>query len=490
MASNKSKTLYQKLLGLKGKRELYSEYIDFYRELLDEKAAEKEAISLAKNKEELDEVGFYLKSDEEIYAALLETDVKEKEDELNLQYRKRREELRRNLAKESQVEFVDNATLLAKHGAELEEYRHQLDAELEKFKADLKEQIKQEKEREQTGIANGDMAKKYAELEASLKAKAEQEKASLVAKNEKKVAKNTKKMKAKIAKLDVQIEKVGAELKVLQEENARRIGLPEEDILRVTGLCMYFGGLHAVEDLSFEVRKGEIFGLIGPNGAGKTTVFNCITQFYHPTKGDIAFRTRENESIDMNEEIVHDIITLGMARTFQNVEVIPECTVLENMLIAANRQYQSTLIDHVLHTKLLKLEEQVITKRALKVLEFMGLSQYANNFAMGLPYGILKKIEISRTLMVNPQLVILDEPAAGLNDSETKELAQLIRTIREEYDCTILLIEHDMGLVMDICDRICAISFGKLLAIGTPAEIQSNRLVQEAYLGVEDEEEA
>lgn len=186
--------------------------------------------------------------------------------------------------------------------------------------------------------------------------------------------------------------------------------------------------------------------------------------------------------------MVHDVILEGIVRTFQNIEVVKEVSVLDNLLIAAHRQYHTNIFEHMFHSSKLAAEEIIIRQRALKVLNFMGLLPYANWYAMGLPYGVLKKIEIARTLMSDPQLIILDEPAAGLNDSETEELAKLIRKIQETYKCTILLVEHDMGLVMEICDTVCAISFGKKLAIGTPTEIQANVDVQTAYLGVQEEE--
>lgn len=263
--------------------------------------------------------------------------------------------------------------------------------------------------------------------------------------------------------------------------------IKDDEVLSVRELCMYFGGIKAVHKLSFTVKKNEIFGLIGPNGAGKTTVFNCITQFYKPTSGQLVFRNKENEIVDLNKEVVHNVILQGIVRTFQNLEVIKEVSVLNNLLIAAHRSYTSNLFHHLIHSRILKVEESVIRARAIKVLDFMGLLKYKDYLAWGLPYGILKKIEIARTLMCDPQLIILDEPAAGLNDSETVELAALIRKIRDEYNSTILLVEHDMGLVMDVCDRICAISFGNLLALGTPKEIQNNKAVQEAYLGVSED---
>lgn len=268
---------------------------------------------------------------------------------------------------------------------------------------------------------------------------------------------------------------------------ATGLTLPEGVVLDVKDLCMYFGGVKAVDGLSFQVKKGEIFGLIGPNGAGKTTVFNCITQFYKPTAGTLHFENKSGQTVDLNREKVHDVILQGIVRTFQNVEVIREVSVLDNLLIAGHRQYTANLAQQALHLPILRKEERVIRERAMKVLDFMGLTAYQNWYAMGLPYGVLKKIEIARTLMCDPQLIILDEPAAGLNDTETAELAKLIRRIRQEYGCTILLVEHDMGLVMDICDTVCAISFGKLLAIGTPREVQADKHVQSAYLGTGEE---
>ena len=259
--------------------------------------------------------------------------------------------------------------------------------------------------------------------------------------------------------------------------------LPEDVILRARDLSMHFGGLKAVEALDFDVKKGEIFGLIGPNGAGKTTVFNCITQFYKPTRGDLHFVTKEGKTISLTDYKVHDVILKGIARTFQNVEVVKEVTVLENMLIAGTRQYSSGLFTQMFHLPLLKKEERIVRAKADKVLNYMGLSLYRDRLAWGLPYGVLKRIEIARVLMCNPQLIILDEPAAGLNDTETVELAALIRKIRDDFDCTVLLVEHDMGLVMDVCDHICAISFGRKLAYGTPEEVQASKEVQEAYLG-------
>jgi len=274
--------------------------------------------------------------------------------------------------------------------------------------------------------------------------------------------------------------------KLRESESQAEHHLPEDVILRLDGLSMTFGGLKAVDNLSFDVKHGEIFGLIGPNGAGKTTVFNCITQFYKPTAGSILYRTREGNVLRLNNYEVHKIITKGIVRTFQNVEVIGELSILENLLIAAHPQYNSSLWQQIFNTRKVRQEEQVIRQRALQVLEYCGLSAIRDLPPVGQPYGVLKRIELARTLMAGANLIILDEPAAGLNDQETIELTRLIRRIQKDYDATIFLVEHNMGLVMDLCDNICAISFGKKLAYGTPGEIQNDQLVQDAYLGTSE----
>lgn len=269
--------------------------------------------------------------------------------------------------------------------------------------------------------------------------------------------------------------------KEMKQTNA--VVLDEDIALSVKNLSMHFGGLKAVDDLSFDVKKGEIFGLIGPNGAGKTTVFNCITKFYKPTSGDMYFRNANKKTIHLNKVAVHNVIKEGVVRTFQNVELVWELNILDNLLVAAHSAYRSKFFGHLLHSRLTKREEIIFTKRAMKILNDLNLTDYTFAFPIGLPYGVLKKVELARTLMTNPKMIILDEPAAGLNDAETKELSEFIKVIRDEYNLTIFLVEHDMGLVMGICDTVCAISFGKKLAMGTPKEIQKSKVVQEAYLG-------
>ena len=258
--------------------------------------------------------------------------------------------------------------------------------------------------------------------------------------------------------------------------------------LAISNLKMYFGGVKAVNDLSFDVKKGEVFGLIGPNGAGKTTVFNCLTQFYKATGGNMVFRNKEDHLVNLYEKKTHDMIKEGIARSFQNVELIWELTVLDNLLVAAHSLLVTNYVEHMLHDRKMKREEKVLRTKGMQILTTLGIQDYAFRSPYGLPYGILKKIELARTLMTDPSLIILDEPAAGLNDAETLDLAKIIKAINKDYGITIFLVEHDMGLVMSICDTICAISFGKMIGIGTPKEIQNNPEVRKAYLGDDSDE--
>ena len=266
--------------------------------------------------------------------------------------------------------------------------------------------------------------------------------------------------------------------------------LNENEILKIDHLSIQFGGLKAVDDLSFSIRKNEIYGLIGPNGAGKTTVFNCITQFYKPNHGTIEFRLKDGGSTNLVDHKVHEIIRLGLVRTFQNVELIRELSVLDNVRIGAHIDFKASMLEQALKLPRARKEEKALREEAEEILRRLDIYDRKDMLVWGQPYGILKKVELARTLMCRPSLIILDEPAAGLNDVETLQLAQLIRRIRDKFDCSILLVEHDMRLVMDVCDRICAISFGKFLAEGTAKEIQANPLVQEAYLGSKEEEHA
>ncbi len=289
-------------------------------------------------------------------------------------------------------------------------------------------------------------------------------------------------------RLDEKMASISESIEFVRSRQRVKHQLPDNVLLSVKGLKMYFGGLKAVDDLNFDVKKGEIFGLIGPNGAGKTTVFNCITRFYDATDGDMYFENKYGEVVDLRQFKVHDIILQGIGRTFQNIELVKEISVVENLLVASTRSYRSGFFSHALGLPLVRKEERLLRQKAMRILKIMGIETYANWLAFGLPYGILKKVEIARALMADARLIIMDEPAAGLNDSETAELTETILKIRDEFGVTILLVEHDMGLVMSVCDTVCAISFGQMLAIGTTEEIQSNKAVQEAYLGVEEDD--
>ena len=258
-------------------------------------------------------------------------------------------------------------------------------------------------------------------------------------------------------------------------------------ILELEGVSMTFGGLRAVDDLSFSVYEGEIVGLIGPNGAGKTTVFNCVTQFYKEYAGTIRLHS-DDGPVDLRSVAVTDVVRKGIARTFQNLELVPDLSIIDNVMVGSHTHFSTGIVSHLLRTPKARREEREVREKATEVLEFLGIGHLKDLYAAGQPYGILKKIEIARTLMTEPRLIILDEPAAGLNDQETDELDALIYQIRDRFHTSILLIEHDMGLVMNICDRVCAINFGRFLAMDTPATIQRDPLVQEAYLGKDDEE--
>lgn len=283
----------------------------------------------------------------------------------------------------------------------------------------------------------------------------------------------------KLEKITHDISKIETIMKIIGDDSIH---------LSVKNLKMYFGGVKAINDLSFDVKKGEIFGLIGPNGAGKTTIFNCITQFYKATSGDLILRNKENHVVDLAEYKTHDMIKEGIARSFQNVELIWELTVLDNLMVAAHSLLITSFYDHMAHTRKLIREDSVIRTKGYQILQNLGIEAYAFRSPYGLPYGVLKKVELARTLMTDPSLIILDEPAAGLNDAETQDLAKVIQKINKEYGITIFLVEHDMGLVMSICDRVCAISFGKLIGLGTTSEIQSNPEVRKAYLGDDTDE--
>ncbi|MDR2167090.1 MAG: ABC transporter ATP-binding protein [Clostridiales bacterium] len=258
-------------------------------------------------------------------------------------------------------------------------------------------------------------------------------------------------------------------------------------LLKVDGLSIAFGGLKAVDNLSFEMNEREIYGIIGPNGAGKTTAFNCITQFYRPDAGTIMFNSKKQGMMNLVGLKPHQIIGHGLVRTFQNVELVASLSVIDNLLVGAHIAFETGIVSQILRLPKAKNEERALRGRAEEVLEMLELSHIKNQLAVMQPYGHQKKLELGRTLMMSPKLIILDEPAAGLNDVETAGLMDIIKKVTKTLNCGILLIEHDMNFVSKMCDRICAINFGKLLAIGTPDEIKSHPDVQEAYLGKTEE---
>lgn len=254
-------------------------------------------------------------------------------------------------------------------------------------------------------------------------------------------------------------------------------------VLQCSDVQIVFGGLCAVSDASFDLYEGELVGLIGPNGAGKTTMFNMVSGIYTPTSGQISFWDKDDKVHVINKLGPAQLNKLGIARTFQNIRLFGELSVKDNVLIALHNQRRVSVFDVLFRTPKFRRDEQVMSEKAMNLLELFKISEKADEKAKNLPYGEQRKLEIVRALASNPKLLLLDEPAAGMNPQETKELMELIAFIRKEFKLTILLIEHDMKLVMGICERIMVLNYGRIIATGTPEEIQANPEVVKAYLG-------
>lgn len=256
-------------------------------------------------------------------------------------------------------------------------------------------------------------------------------------------------------------------------------------LLKTENLTIRFGGLCAVSDFDLDLKEGELVGLIGPNGAGKTTVFNMLSGVYKPSSGKIFLHDEFGKKKFMNKHKSFEIAQAGIARTFQNIRLFKDLSVLDNVRIAFHAKVKYSPFDAVFKTRRLHVEEASMTNKAMDLLKLFNIDSKAHEKACNLPYGEQRKLEIVRALATGPKILLLDEPAAGMNPQETKNLMDLIAFIRKEFKLTILLIEHDMTLVMGICERLIVLDYGKIIASGLPEEIRTNPLVIEAYLGSE-----
>ncbi|MGQ2908923.1 MAG: ABC transporter ATP-binding protein [Aliihoeflea sp.] len=255
-------------------------------------------------------------------------------------------------------------------------------------------------------------------------------------------------------------------------------------LLELDNVTLRFGGLTAVSQVSFSVEEGEVFALVGPNGAGKSTIFNLISRIYDPAEGDIRF---DGKSI--LDRKPHEIARLGIARTFQNIELFDHATVMQNLLVGRHRHRHSRMWSELLFTPFVRREERRHREAIEKVIDFLDLQAYRDKYIAGLPYGVRKVVEMGRALAIEPRLLLLDEPASGLSVEETQDVAFWVEDIKKQMGVTVLMVEHDMHLVASVSDRVLALADGKMLAMGTPHEVQNHPKVVEAYIGVADEHE-
>ena len=260
-----------------------------------------------------------------------------------------------------------------------------------------------------------------------------------------------------------------------------------QTVLKTDTMTMRFGGVTAVFQLNLDIREHQIVALIGPNGAGKTTAFNMITGVYTPTEGDVIYTAPGGEPVKITGKRPSDIAKMGIARTFQNIRLFKDLSVYENVMIAKHLHLKSNFLSAILHLPWYNKEQREMEADVEKLLRSVDLWELRHEKASSLPYGKQRRLEIVRALATNPKILLLDEPAAGMNPKETEELTEFIRQIRDEYNLTIFMIEHHMDLVMEISDWIYVLDFGMLIAEGTPAEIQNNNRVIEAYLGVDED---